>query len=571
METMKVNAKMAVHNFFEFEVRDAKTNELKQTARAENIVLNQYFAQWANFSWSIHLNHHGGICIGRGTGTLSRTRTSLFSQIMQRQASIIDWGVDGNTGWITREITLGVTEFNGEVITEVGFRSMRLNTFVASALETHAFLQDSEGNPITITKTDTDIVIIRGTFYATITPGTGLGATGVYNAHKISNLRTFMLMPWNSGGVNWRNYYLGRWPVIDTYEISRETELLTDEMWDADRPLYARAASFNTCAEPTIGGSDGAGTWDAVNLTITMPIMTFTDTDYPNQVFRTIGCRGGMINLPNHDFFPPYHIAGKNIGSGDGTTVDFNIGVPVIMPNTETIYVDSVPQVKGTDYLIEYDNNCVDMYENFFSCQYSVFSPNIDFGDAKTSTPTNSTSTFLRDPLLWCKGTLRASGKCKLPQNINITEEKPAKFDFLEPKRCNLFKVVGPTVPAAQIANVVIEYSTDDNIWTPVPNLVRNAQVWTWDITEARYWRIYIPDYTWVYPLHQSNWGKTVNSLTYYATFFLGIQTPGLKFLTPPANNAVITADFDIDVIFKTTNNALRFQWAIEVGFGEGS
>lgn len=568
METIKIKAGAKVHNFFAFEVRDAKTNELKQTARAENIVLNSYFAQWANVNQSRSLIHHQGICFGRGTGTLARTRTSLFSQIAQIPSSIVDFGVEGNTGWITREITLGVTQYNGEVITEVGFRSMFLDTFNISYLETHALLQDSAGNPITITKTDTDIVIIRGTFYATITPGTGLGATGVYNADVVSNLRYYMLMPFNDGELNWRQYYLGRWPVTDVFEINAWTAMLTEDNWNANRTKYARMATFHTTLAPTVSGD--VGTWDSTNLTITMPILIFTDADYPNQVFRTLGCRGGMINLPNHDFFPPYHIIGKNIGFGDGTTVDFNIGVPVIMPNTETIYVDSVPQVKGTDYLIEYDNNCVDMYENFFSCQYSVFSPNVEFGDAKTLPPTNSTSTFLRDPLLWCKGSLVVGGKCKLPQNINITEANPAWFDFLEPKRCNLFKVVGPTVPAGQIANMVIQYSTDNTIWNNVPNLVRNAQVWTWDMTEARYWRIYIPSYTWVYPLSPGN-GKTVNGSTYYATFFLGAQTPGLKFLTPPALNAVITADFDIDVIFKTTNNILKFQWAIEVGFGEGS
>lgn len=562
MEAMKIKAKMAVHNYFTFEVRDAKTNELKQTARAENIVLNGFFNLMA--AAGDYTSFHQGICFGRGTGTLDRTRTGLFSQIGQKGSTLIDWGVEGNTGWVTREITLGVTQYNGEVITEVGFRSMYNNTFHFTTLETHALLQDSEGNPITITKTDTDIVIIRGVFYATVTPGTGLGDTGVYNASPLSNLRYYML----HGFSNWTNYYLGRWPVADTFEIARQADLLTEEMWDASRETYARAANMDTNGGPT----GGAGTWDPVNLTITMPLMTFTDTQFPNQVFRTIGSRGGMINLPNHDFFPPYHIVGKNLGSGDGVTTDFNIGVPVIMPNTETIYVDAVPQVRGTDYLIEYENNDIDMFENFFSCEFGVFSPNIEFGTAKTQTPTNSTSTFLRDPLLWCRGSLQAGGRCKLPSSITVTEENPIWLDFLTAKRCNLMKIVGPTTPPdVQLPNLVIQYSTDNTTWNNVPNLVRNVRVWTWDITEARYWRVFIPDYTWAYPLHQSNWGKNVNGLTYYPTFFLGACTPGLKFLNPPAPNAVITADFDIDVIFKTNNNVLRYQWAIEVGFGEGS
>jgi hypothetical protein len=571
MKTMEIKSKLAVHNFFEIEVRDAETNELRETARAENIVLNEYFRALAN-------GHSGGsyesymcvgICFGRGTGTLSRTRTSLFDQIARRAASLVSYVPATPTWAITREITLGVTEFNGEVITEVGFWSAYDRTVMnVGGLSTHALLQDSEGNPITITKTDTDIVIIRGTFFVTLTAGTGLGANGAYNVALTSRLAAHMT---GKTCINWRQYLMGRWPVDSVIELTNEIEDLSEAEWNANKLPYIRRITRTNSAEEASRASSQT-LWDVANMTITIPLRTFSDTAYPNQVFRCIGGMGGVINLPDHDFFPPFHVAGKNIGSGDGTTVDFNIGVPVIMPNTETIYVDSVPQVKGTDYLIEYDNNCVDMYENFFSCQYSVFSPNIEFGDAKTATPTDSTSTFLIDPLLWSQsGSLRAGGKCKLPQNINITEDNPAWFDFLEPKRCNLFKVVGPTVPAGQIANMVIQYSTDNTIWNNVPNLVRNAQVWTWDMTEARYWRIYIPSYTWVYPLRQSDWGKSVNGINFYATFFLGAQTPGLKFLTAPALNAVITADFDIDVIFKTTNNVLRFQWAIEVGFGEGS
>lgn len=566
METIKSTVKL--HNFFTIEVRDATSGELKQTARAENIVLNNFFKHLGYLEYSASAPFHNTIAIGRGTGTLDRTRTTLFNEITKRAATLIDIGIEGYVGRVVREISIGPTEFNGETITEVGF----VRVLGGSVLyhETHAFLQDSEGAQISVLKTDTDIVTIRGTFYVTAAPGTGLGSTGIYNTSILSTLQRVLLGEPAYNPTTWKRYFAGRWPITGMFEMARWLQKFTSDLWNADKNMYARAAEFRTIGDVYIDYN--VNCWDLDTMTITVPLLSLVDTSYPNQVFRCIGGTAGVVNLPNHDFFPPYHIVGKSIGAGDGATLSFNIGVPVIMPDTEVIYVDGVAKTKGTDYSIEYDNNCVDMYENFFSCQYGAFSDNVNFGTAKSQTP--ATGSARRDPLLWCAGLVGPTSPSAInvfPAEVNITEADPIWFDFLEPKRCNIMKVVGPTIPAAQIDNVVIEYSTDNETWTAVSGKTRSLQEYRWTFAEARYWRVYIPSYTWAYPISSTSYGKTVNGVTYYATFFLGAQTPGLTFLSPPANNAVITADMDIDVIFKTANNILRFQWSMEVGFGEGS
>jgi len=55
------------------------------------------------------------------------------------------------------------------------------------------------------------------------------------------------------------------------------------------------------------------------------------------------------------------HIAvvGKNIGTGDGTTTTFNIPDTPVVVDSETIYVDGTPQVKNTDYTIDYTTGVV--------------------------------------------------------------------------------------------------------------------------------------------------------------------------------------------------------------------
>jgi hypothetical protein len=43
----EIQGKVYLHNFFEFEVKDAETNEIKQTAKAYNMVMNNLPARLA--------------------------------------------------------------------------------------------------------------------------------------------------------------------------------------------------------------------------------------------------------------------------------------------------------------------------------------------------------------------------------------------------------------------------------------------------------------------------------------------------------------------------------------------
>jgi len=48
-------------------------------------------------------------------------------------------------------------------------------------------------------------------------------------------------------------------------------------------------------------------------------------------------------------------VTGETVGTGDGTTTEFNLANRCLQTNTETIYVDGVAQVRDTDYSIDYD------------------------------------------------------------------------------------------------------------------------------------------------------------------------------------------------------------------------
>ena len=140
---MEFKQKAVIHNRFDVEVRDAKTNELKQTAVAYNIILNRWFHYFTNTGGvSYYADPLKAIGFGKGTGTLSETRTDVFSYVGRKVPTTIETVYAYPTSYITKEIRLEADQYNGNNITEVGFLAAYYDTYYHFV--THAFLQDSE-------------------------------------------------------------------------------------------------------------------------------------------------------------------------------------------------------------------------------------------------------------------------------------------------------------------------------------------------------------------------------------------------------------------------------------------
>jgi hypothetical protein len=193
---------------------------------------------------------------------------------------------------ITKEIRLEADQFNGNTITEVGFMAAYYTSYYH--LVTHAFLQDSEGNQIAIQKTDTDVVIIRGTFYVTFNC-TGFGDNGIYPPAD------------QNGVVKWL-LGTGSFPAtfaFSRYNLQKSTDLSANKHG-------TKSTNMDACTR-------NATTWR-----IDYPIITWLDTERLNHTVRTIGINSiGAISLPNHTMFPPVQVTKISIGTGDGSTKDF--------------------------------------------------------------------------------------------------------------------------------------------------------------------------------------------------------------------------------------------------------
>jgi hypothetical protein len=54
-----------------------------------------------------------------------------------------------------------------------------------------------------------------------------------------------------------------------------------------------------------------------------------------------------------------------------------------------------------------------------------------------------------------------------------------------------------------------------------------------------------------------------LDEINSYATFFLGLASPGLHFTNAPASGKAITANYSIDSPFHTANNIMNFTYTI--------
>jgi len=155
---MNFNASVKLHNKFEMYAKDIRTGKERLVGTAYNMVLN---AMWTQII-SDRRSPFDYICYGRGTGEITPDRTSLFSQIAQvsvtSSSAITEEVYSGDSGYLKKKIELSPSTAVGESITEIGIRGY-------NRLVTHALLKDAEGNPISFTKTDTDVVTIYATLY----------------------------------------------------------------------------------------------------------------------------------------------------------------------------------------------------------------------------------------------------------------------------------------------------------------------------------------------------------------------------------------------------------------------
>lgn len=309
------NAK--IHNRFDIEVRDAKTGELKQQAQAFNVICN---ALWTRLlSGNSYFTY---IIYGSGTGTPAATDTALFKKINAIYGgsdtySVNDSDLTSAVVSLRKKITIRTDVSNGSTIREVGIG------YDETHIVTHAMLQDMNGNPISITKTNIDVITIYATIYL----------------HYVASDLT------KSQVTAASKFYSSLWATNDT--VIRDSEPLF-------RKLLGSGGSFDTHIE--VRNSNLF--YDAsqiIHLTLgynssgkTISVSGRIDVGQFNKSRGILGILlFNSISLDVRQKFTlnNFAITGESIGSGDGSNVNFNTKFPI--NSSAKVYIDGVEQLSG--------------------------------------------------------------------------------------------------------------------------------------------------------------------------------------------------------------------------------
>ena len=312
---VSMGTKANIHNRFDIEIVDAITGEVRQKAYAENIILDSYW----NYLLAGPVIAFHSIAYGTGTGTLSASRTTLFSKLAQTAMAGITTTRDNTNRVFSVKggIVLGTDVANGSTLTEVG---VCINSVYGGTLLTHAMLKDMNGNQISIAKTATDVINIYATVFLHWCP-----SFDAFNARD-------SFMKWIIGAVGSDGAYGG-----DGFHFKRGSDVNKSAN-------ITKNAAAKTCTLTSLRIAQNEGNYIGGINTI-----AFRRYQLENNIDIF------SITLPNTDLLSGYNVVGEAIGAGDGSTVDFLTDFPCV--TNATIYVNGVAQSPTVDNSTALTNN----------------------------------------------------------------------------------------------------------------------------------------------------------------------------------------------------------------------
>ena len=495
---MKITGKTNIKNRFDIECKDIRTGEV-QKFQAHNIVLDQMWSRLVNFQ-----TYFTNIHFGTGTGTLNPARTSLFAHLGTKAATNVSRTRALPTSSWMRQIVLMPEEYVGKDITEVGIAYGSTTSY----LVTHAFLEDSEGNPISITKTDTMVV----TIYATI----------FFELGELEDMY--------GGQFRWVM------PASNNELINYLTGVAS---YPAQRFMVTQAGGFATdgyhegCA-PTRHGQSADITptnWikDSAAKKATTPKMRLGIND-GNDAIRGIGL--GSTNdkgtfrgqLPIAGVFAGHEIEGEAVGIGDGEAVGFNPAWPYA--NISAVYVDGV-LVDPADYTL---------------------------GPTK-----KGTNIFLfRQPVVLAGSITTGSGR-------DLTNGQEGYDVINMSEDCVLGIDAGAVAPSALSAKLRIAFTggTDKIALRGTNNPDFSGSVFLAEVQGS-----YMQEADFESPGYRYYRVETSQGRPQLREVYLLTADNQITFTAPPAEGAIITADYTVDYIPKDENHVLDLQVSIQYGEG---
>lgn len=516
----KIDIGLSVHN--KFEVQRIRNGGVDKTAYAYNIVTNEFNRTLVGANNTTKCFAYLGI--GTGEGTPSVEDSELFNHLATVATEEVSREAAYPTSTLVVQATFPADTSKVGILTEVGLRNAA-EGMPGSGYITHAMLQDSEGNPITIEKTDTDIIVITATVYITFTHNLD------YVVPAENNVIIEGLLNRSFRGLQDLIGYVGLDPEIAT----RLYCSINDDITDTTAIWYTYGNS--------VARMDWATSSSSTRTLVSKVTRAPADCLANGLTAKYLTCAIGYKKITQEDF-PAYTLQPMLVGVGDGVTTDFTCPIPVFIENTEEIKVNDAVMQRGIDYTVDYDGN---------SCLCP--SEGLQAGAL----------TYVQSPHYWpgnggC-APIMLGAKDMQPNSANVKgiflcyAEDYVLFDLLKAKTCDTL-VLHKLYRQQGECGLYFEYSNDNVDWTPVvtipkqsyqtPTIPAGGPVFKFEPVSARYWRYRMFAVT--------SAGQTNLLQAYGAKCFFGHVGEGIKFSTPPADGAEITIKATVQHPFKTSD-----------------
>lgn len=306
-----LDLRASIHNRFDVEVIDAFTGEVKQKARAFNLICDALWTRLLSTrgdAW-MPTPYFSYILFGSGSGTPSASDTALFTRLGAKSVSTsMTQAVE--TGVISRQgvITLNADEYVGATLTEVGIG------YDSTNIVTHALLEDMNGNPISIEKSDTDVIIIYATIYVHFSAGGWYGGSVSVAPIAGTSAMFFVALTGNL------NTYGNQYQFLIAGAGTR-TGSITSQSGSQTLSVDASAKKLTWALRVQAGD-------------LNFPIRSLrVDSGYSSST-------NALFWLTHGTWAPMAEIKAEPCGTGDGTSTGFSTAFPV--KTGGNVYVDGV-------------------------------------------------------------------------------------------------------------------------------------------------------------------------------------------------------------------------------------
>ena len=579
--SIKLNSpSLAVHNKFKLQLYDAEGNLLQEAEAYNTASARKYtmcgianrFPGGASFSYGL-----SRVNLGTGTGTIDiDAQDYLFKYAFGRDS--LTWKRISNYTFTDMHYrasaTFPATTSYVAELTEIG-----LGPYDSRMLMSHALLVDSEGNPITISKTSTNILIVTIDIFITAKlnkqpfnflyypawasnlAGTGQNTTHLHSTRSLS-------LPGTGGRI-----------------FMYSPQYCPDESSNGIASTCVAYSTYNrkyTASVTTAAGTQFPCTYKSLN--------NRTDaTEYNFGFAHSVVFPGfGIIPLPNADICPEYNYNGISIGTGDGTTKVFLPAINEVV--SAKVYVDG-KQVEATFQNLDPRksplwNKCIKLEfrdrngtvvatESVPSCSHSGVQTEV------THIPMSSAVAGM----VSAAGTGQDYSPCVYTSQSDYTSfslgTSPVYYDeagiTLDHIRIGKFLGVSYGTWSISTATYYLSYSDDGITWTQAVSINTAYTTVYFTAVTAKYWRLHggPSGGSWTikgYLTHSAQEDSNKSKVDFDPKYIVAGNSAefdfgkcGINFVDAPADGASITMDAVLNLPYKDTNTIFICSYEAEV------